>query len=44
MLPEPLEHVNCRAADLPVRKVLFGQHLIADLTLPNGEVLLDHLT
>jgi acetoacetate decarboxylase len=37
-------HVNCRVADLPVRKVLFGRHLIADLTLPYGEVLLDYLT
>jgi len=37
-------HVNCRVADQPVRKVLFGRHLIADLTLPYGEVLLDYLT
>jgi hypothetical protein len=44
MLPEPLELVNCRVADLPVRKVLFGRHLIANLTLPYGEVLLDHVT
>ncbi len=37
-------HVNCRVADLPVRKVLFGRHLIADLTLLKyGEVLLDYL-
>ena len=36
-------HVNCRVADLPGRKVLFGRHLIADLTLPYGEVLLDYL-
>ena len=36
-------HVNCRVADLPVRKVLFGRHIIADLTLPYGEVLFDYL-
>ena len=36
-------HVNCRVADLPVRKVLFGRHIIADLTLPYGEVLNDYL-
>jgi acetoacetate decarboxylase len=36
-------HVNCRVADLPVRKVLFGRHLVADLTLPYGEVLHDYL-
>jgi acetoacetate decarboxylase len=38
-----IPHVNCRVADLPVRKVLFGRHIIADLTLPYGEVLLDYL-
>ena len=36
-------HVNCRVADLPVRKILFGRHVIADLTLPYGEVLHDYL-
>ncbi len=36
-------HVNCRVADLPVRKILFGRHLIADLTLPYGQVLHDYL-
>jgi acetoacetate decarboxylase len=36
-------HSNCRVADLPVRKVMYGRHLIADLTLPYGEVLLDYL-
>ena len=36
-------HVNCRVADLPVRKILFGRHLIADLTLPYGRVLHDYL-
>ena len=36
-------HANCRVADLPVRRVLSGRHLIADLTLPYGEVLHDYL-
>lgn len=36
-------HVNCRVADLPVRKILYGRHLIADLTLPYGKVLHDYL-
>ena len=36
-------HSNCRVADLPVRKILFGRHLIADLTLPYGQVLHDYL-
>ena len=36
-------HVNCRVADLPVRKILYGRHMIADLTLPYGEVLHDYL-
>lgn len=36
-------HVNCRVADLPVRKILYGQHLLADLTLPFGTVLHDYL-
>lgn len=36
-------HVNCRLADLPVRKIMYGQHLLADLTLPYGTVLHDYL-
>ncbi|HQT47014.1 MAG TPA: acetoacetate decarboxylase [Acidocella sp.] len=36
-------HVNCRLADLPVRKILYGTHLCADLTLPYGTVLHDYL-
>lgn len=36
-------HANCRLADLPVRKILYGQHLCADLTLPYGRVLHDYL-
>jgi acetoacetate decarboxylase len=36
-------HVNCRVADLPVRNILFGRHMITDLTLPYGEVLHDYI-
>jgi acetoacetate decarboxylase len=36
-------HANCRLADLPVRKILYGTHLCADLTLPYGKVLHDYL-
>ena len=36
-------HVNARVADLPVRKILYGQHLKADMTLPYGRVLHDYL-
>jgi acetoacetate decarboxylase len=36
-------HANCRVADLPVRRILFGRHIIADLTLPYGRVLHDYL-
>lgn len=35
-------HVNCRVADLPVRRILYGRHLVADLTLPYGQVLHDY--
>jgi acetoacetate decarboxylase len=36
-------HANCRIADLPVRKIHYGMHLQADLTLPYGKVLHDYL-
>lgn len=36
-------HVNAPVADLPVRRVVGGQHFIADLTLPYGRVLHDYL-
>jgi acetoacetate decarboxylase len=38
-----VSHVNCPVADPPVRKILAGRHLIADLTPPYGKVLHDHL-
>jgi acetoacetate decarboxylase len=36
-------HVNAPAADLPVRKIVSGSHMIADLSLPYGKVLFDYL-
>lgn len=36
-------HVNAPVADLPVRRVIGGQHFLADLTLPYGRVLHDYL-
>jgi len=36
-------HVNAPLADLPVRRVIGGRHMIADLTLPFGRVLYDYL-
>ena len=38
-----IPHVNCRVADLPVRKIVGGRHQIVDFSLPYGEVLLDYL-
>lgn len=36
-------HVNAPVADLPVKKVRGGLHLIADLTLPFGRVIHDYM-
>jgi acetoacetate decarboxylase len=36
-------HVNAPVADLPVKRVIEGRHVIADLTLPYGRVLHDYL-
>jgi acetoacetate decarboxylase len=38
-----IPHANCRLADLPVRKIHYGAHFCADLTLPYGRVLHDYL-
>lgn len=38
-----IPHVNCRVADLPVRRVVGGRHQIVDFTLPYGRVLHDYL-
>ena len=35
--------VNCPLADLPVRKVTGGLHMVTDMTLPYGRVLHDYL-
>jgi len=36
-------HVNAPVADLPVRRVVEGQHIIADMSLPYGRVVHDYL-
>ncbi len=38
-----IPYENAPVADLPVRKVITGRHIIADLTLPYGEVAVDYL-
>jgi len=38
-----IPHVNAPVADLPVKRVFSGHHLIADLTLPYGRILYDYL-
>jgi acetoacetate decarboxylase len=38
-----IPHVNCRVADLPVRRVVGGRHQIVDFVLPFGRVLHDYL-
>jgi acetoacetate decarboxylase len=38
-----IPHVNCRVADLPVRRVVGGRHQIVDFILPYGRVLHDYL-
>jgi len=36
-------HVHAPVADLPVRRVVEGQHVLADLTLPYGRVVHDYM-
>jgi acetoacetate decarboxylase len=36
-------HVNAPVADLPVRKIIGGNHFIANLTLPYGRILHNYL-
>ena len=36
-------HVNAPVADLPIRRVVEGQHIIADMALPYGRVVHDYL-
>lgn len=40
---ELIPHVNAPANQLPVRKVLGGKHIKADITLPYGRVLHDYI-
>ena len=35
--------VNCTLADLPVRQIVGGMHMVTDLTLPYGRVIHDYL-
>jgi acetoacetate decarboxylase len=35
--------VNCPVADLPVKQVVRGLHIVADMTLPYGHVAVDYL-
>jgi acetoacetate decarboxylase len=36
-------HVNCRVADLPVKRIVGGRHQLVDFVLPYGRVLHDYL-
>jgi acetoacetate decarboxylase len=38
-----IPHVNCRIADLPVRRIVGGRHQVVDFVLPYGRVLHDYL-
>ena len=38
-----IPHVNCKVADLPVRRIIGGRHQIVDFVLPFGRVLHDYL-
>jgi acetoacetate decarboxylase len=40
---ELIPAVNCPLADLPVRRVSVGLHMVTDMTLPYGRVLHDYL-
>ena len=38
-----IPHVNCRVADLPVKRIVGGRHQVVDFVLPFGRVLHDYL-
>ena len=38
-----IPHVNAPVADFPVKRIIGGKHIIADLTLPYGRVIHDYL-
>jgi acetoacetate decarboxylase len=40
---ELIPSVNCPLADLPVREVIGGLHMVTDMTLPYGRVVHDYL-
>ncbi len=40
---ELFPHVNAPVADLPLRKVISGMHVVADITLPYGRIVHDYL-
>lgn len=40
---ELVPSVNCPLADLPVREVVGGLHMVTDMTLPYGKVIHDYL-
>jgi acetoacetate decarboxylase len=38
-----IPHVNCRVADLPIKRIVSGRHQVVDFVLPYGRVLHDYL-
>ena len=40
---ELMQHAMAPVADLPVKKVISGMHVLTDLTLPYGKVVFDYL-
>ena len=38
-----IPHVNAPVADFPVRRIIGGTHLLADMSLPYGEVAFDYM-
>jgi acetoacetate decarboxylase len=40
---ELIPSVNCPLADLPVRQMVGGLHMMTDMTLPYGKVVHDYL-
>ena len=38
-----IPHINCRVADLPVKRIIGGRNMVVDFVLPYGRVLHDYL-
>jgi acetoacetate decarboxylase len=38
-----IPHINCRVADLPVKRIVGGRNMVVDFVLPYGRVLHDYL-